>query len=99
MAAGNTRRTKHYLSRLANVVMSKNMVTRLIEVTGKNFDRPDLDDVRVSEKALFWRSVEAAYRIDDEEYSGLVADDLDFDGIDPGTYLMSLVNDRYDLKH
>ncbi|OWZ02390.1 hypothetical protein PHMEG_00026058 [Phytophthora megakarya] len=66
--------------------MSKNMVTRLIEVMGTgNFDRPDLDDVRASEKAQFWRSVEAGYRIGDEEYSGLVADDLDFGGIDPGT--------------
>ncbi|OWZ09517.1 hypothetical protein PHMEG_00017771 [Phytophthora megakarya] len=95
MAAGNTRRTKHCLFRLANVVMSKNMVTRLIEVTGKNFDRPDLDDVRASEKAQFWRSVEAAYRIDDEEYRGLVADDLDFDGIDPeANFRLSGVHER-----
>ncbi|KAE9017128.1 hypothetical protein PR002_g13475 [Phytophthora rubi] len=85
MASGNTRRTKHCMFRLTNVLLSKNMVTRLIETTGKNFDRADLDDVQASQKALFWRDVAATYQMDDEEYSGLIADDADFDGIEPGT--------------
>lgn len=35
MASGNTRRTKHCMFRLTNVLLSKNMVTRLIETTGR----------------------------------------------------------------
>ncbi|KAF4046832.1 hypothetical protein GN244_ATG00729 [Phytophthora infestans] len=79
MAAGNTRRTRHCMFRLANVVLSKDMVTRLVEVTEKNFDRADLDDPQFSEKALFWREE------NDGEYSGLIADDVDFVGIIPET--------------
>ncbi|EEY63038.1 uncharacterized protein PITG_14672 [Phytophthora infestans T30-4] len=85
MAAGNTRRTRHCMFRLANVVLSKDMVTRLVEVTEKNVDRADLDDPQFSEKALFWRDVETAYKENDEEYSGLIADDVDFVGITPET--------------
>ncbi|KAF4035747.1 hypothetical protein GN244_ATG12236 [Phytophthora infestans] len=76
MASGNTRRTKHCMFRLANVVLSKDMVTRLAEIT---------DDPQFSEKALFWRDVETAYKENDEEYSGLIADDVEFVGITPGT--------------
>ncbi|KAF4040219.1 hypothetical protein GN244_ATG07650 [Phytophthora infestans] len=85
MASGNTRRIKHCMFRLANVVLSKDMLTRFVEVTGKNFDRADLDDFQFSEKALFWRDVETAYKENDEEYSGLIADDVDFVGITPGS--------------
>ncbi|KAF4146477.1 hypothetical protein GN958_ATG04342 [Phytophthora infestans] len=59
MASGNTRRTKHCMFRLANVVLSKDMVTRLAEIT--------------------------AYKENDEEYSGLIADDVEFVEITPGT--------------
>lgn len=34
-AAGNTRRTKHCMFRLINCLMSKDMINRLIEITGK----------------------------------------------------------------
>ncbi|KAF4040996.1 hypothetical protein GN244_ATG06764 [Phytophthora infestans] len=85
MASGNTRRTRHCMFRLVNVVLSKDMVTRLVEVTEMNFDRADLDDPQFSEKALFWRDVETAYKENDEEYSGLIADDVDFVGITPDT--------------
>ncbi|KAE9088866.1 hypothetical protein PF010_g19218, partial [Phytophthora fragariae] len=54
-AAGNTRRTKHCMFRLINCLMSKDMINRLIEITGKNFDRQDLDDIQASQKAQFWR--------------------------------------------
>ncbi|KAE9054102.1 hypothetical protein PF006_g33346, partial [Phytophthora fragariae] len=53
-AAGNTRRTKHCMFRLINCLMSKDMINRLIEITGKNFDRQDLDDIQASQKAQFW---------------------------------------------
>lgn len=53
-------------------------------MSGKNFDRGDLDDAQSSQRALFWRDVAASYQKGDEEYSGLIFRDADFDGIEPG---------------
>ncbi|POM66126.1 hypothetical protein PHPALM_18062 [Phytophthora palmivora] len=55
----------------------------------ETLDRTDLDDVQASEKTKFWLDIEAAYRQNDEEYRGLVADDIEFTGIDPGAVLTS----------
>ncbi|ETM54345.1 hypothetical protein L914_02306 [Phytophthora nicotianae] len=68
--------------RLINVLMSKEFVNRLIEVTWKNFDRQDLDNVNSSEKAQFWRDVEDKYGRD-EDCGGRISDDNAFTGINP----------------
>ncbi|KAE8887078.1 hypothetical protein PF003_g27048 [Phytophthora fragariae] len=59
------------------------MINRLIEITGKNFDRQDLDDIQASQKAQFWREVALKYGRDDEDCKGLISDDEAFVGIDP----------------
>eukprot|EP00644_Phytophthora_capsici_P019573 jgi/Phyca11/133301/e_gw1.408.2.1 len=84
MAAGGTRRTKHCTFRLTNVVLSDNLFMRLIEATGENFDRADLDDVQSSVKNQFWRDVATAYHSNDEAFRGLINDDPAFGDIDPG---------------
>ncbi|OWZ21470.1 hypothetical protein PHMEG_0003974 [Phytophthora megakarya] len=76
-----TRRTKHCVFRLINVLMSKDFVMRLIEVTGKNFDRQDLDDVQASQKAQFWKDVETKFWSNDKDCNGLIEDDVAFEGI------------------
>ncbi|KAE8956092.1 hypothetical protein PR002_g31581, partial [Phytophthora rubi] len=42
--------------------MSKDMINRLIEITGKNFDRQDLDDIQASQKAQFWLELQEGER-------------------------------------
>ncbi|KAF4043455.1 hypothetical protein GN244_ATG04221 [Phytophthora infestans] len=84
MAAGGTRRTKHCTFRLANVVLSDNLFMRLIEATGRSFDRTDLDDAQSSAKSQFGRDVAAAYHSNDEVFRGLIEDDPAFEDIDPG---------------
>ncbi|KAE8885314.1 hypothetical protein PF003_g30615 [Phytophthora fragariae] len=59
------------------------MINRLIEITGKNFDRQDLDDIQASQKAQFWREIALKYGRDDEDCKGLISDDEAFVGIDP----------------
>ncbi|ETI48402.1 hypothetical protein F442_07582 [Phytophthora nicotianae P10297] len=61
------------------------MYMRLIEVTGRNFDRADLDDVTDSLKAQFWRDVATVYCPNDDKFKGFIEYDADSDGIDPGT--------------
>ncbi|ETL41742.1 hypothetical protein L916_07339 [Phytophthora nicotianae] len=61
------------------------MYMRLIEVTGRNFDRADLDDVTDSLKAQFWRNVATVYCSNDDKFKGFIEYDADSDGIDPGT--------------
>ncbi|KUF93707.1 hypothetical protein AM587_10013924 [Phytophthora nicotianae] len=60
MAADGTRRIKHWAFRLANVVLSDNLFMRLIETTGINFDRADLDEVQSLVENQFWSDVATA---------------------------------------
>ncbi|OWZ02337.1 hypothetical protein PHMEG_00026115 [Phytophthora megakarya] len=83
LATGSARRTKHCVFRLINVLMSNDLVMRLIEVTGNNLDRQDLDDVQASPKALFWKDVETKVCSHDEDCNGLIEDDVAFEGINP----------------
>ncbi|KAK1947410.1 hypothetical protein P3T76_001420 [Phytophthora citrophthora] len=83
LATGCTRRTKHCVFRLTNVLMSNDFVIRLIEVTDKNFDRQDLDDVQASQKAQFWKDVETNFCSNDKDCNGLIEDDVAFEGINP----------------
>ncbi|EEY66980.1 uncharacterized protein PITG_17756 [Phytophthora infestans T30-4] len=57
---------------------------RLIEATGRSFNRTDLDDVQSSAKSQFWRDVATAYHSNDEVFRGLIEDDSAFEDIDPG---------------
>ncbi|KAK1934331.1 Tetratricopeptide repeat protein 1 [Phytophthora citrophthora] len=83
LATGSTRCTKHCVFRLINVLMSNDFVMRLIEVTGKNFDRQDLDDVQGSQKAQFWKDVETKFCSNDKDCNELIEDDVAFEGINP----------------
>ncbi|POM69631.1 hypothetical protein PHPALM_14065 [Phytophthora palmivora] len=55
-ATGSTRRTKHGMYHLINVLMTKDMINRLIDIAGKKFDQQDLDDVEASQKLNFGKT-------------------------------------------
>ncbi|OWZ13065.1 hypothetical protein PHMEG_00013680 [Phytophthora megakarya] len=70
LANGSTRRTKHCVFRLINVLMFQDLVTRLIEVT-------EVSTVKI------WMMFKLLKEINDEDCKGLIHDDVSFEGINP----------------